>query len=137
MAAGMAACSGPGPSGGPPLPPSPNRLDVVMVEYRFDHVATVPVGRLVIEARNQGTVAHSLTVVALPDDFPPIVEQLRGETRRGVDTLAILPERPPGSVDRLAVDLLVPARYALICFVEDADGVTHARKGMASEFRVG
>lgn len=106
-----------------------------MTEYDFEHAATVPPGRVVVVAQNGGALEHSMTVVRLPPSFPPILRQLRSNRRRPVETLAQLPARPPGAQGTFAVDL-EPGRYALVCFVEDADGRQHAIKGMASELLV-
>jgi hypothetical protein len=106
-----------------------------MTEYRFEHQVQVPAGRAVFRVANAGAESHSLVLIALTEDVPPIDVQLRSSDRRGADTYAQVPERPPGSRDTFAVDL-VPGRYAFICFVRDAAGVSHALKGMSSEFRV-
>lgn len=106
-----------------------------MTDNAFQNPATVPTGRLVFRITNAGASDHSLVLVSLPEDLPPIVDQLLSDDRRGVPTFAKLPVRPPGSHDTFAVDL-APGRYGLVCFVTDADGVSHAAKGMASEFRV-
>lgn len=131
----VAGCGASGSPGTGELPPSPPVLSVTMDEYTFTHAPTVAPGRVVVEAVNGGTVDHALTLVGLPDDMPPIVEQLRGDVRRPVVTFAEIPRQAPGRRGTFAVDL-DPGRYALVCFLVDADGVTHAAKGMASEFRV-
>ena len=106
-----------------------------MADYRFEHNPGAPTGRVVIRVRNTGTVTHSLSLVLLPEDFPPLDEQLRGDVRRTVASLAMLPDRPAGSSDSFAVDL-APGRYGLICNVRFPDGVIHGVRGMNSEFRV-
>ena len=118
-----------------PLPPPPGQVQVVMRDFRYDYDKAVPGGRVVFRVRNEGSVEHSLTLINLPEDYPPIDEQLRGEVRRGAPTIALIPSRPPGGGGTFAVDL-VPGRYAFVCFVADADGVLHALKGMNSEFRI-
>lgn len=117
------------------MPPSPTYVDVVMTEYRFEHQIEVPAGRTVFRVVNTGAEPHSLVLVELTEDVPPIDVQLRSQDRRGAATYAQVPERPPGSRDIFAVDLL-PGRYAFICFVRDAGGEPHALKGMSSEIRV-
>jgi hypothetical protein len=124
-----------GGAGGAPLPPSPTSVDVMMTEYRFQHQTEVLPGRAVFRVVNAGTEPHSLVLVELEPDMPPIDEQLRGPNRRGVATYAQVPQRPPGNRDVFAVDM-VPGRYAFICFVRDAAGQPHALKGMSSEFVV-
>jgi len=117
------------------LPPSPPVVRVAMADYRFEHSPVLPKGRVVIRAPNLGEVDHELVLAGLPEDFPPIDEQLRGDVRRSVRTLATAARTPPGLTGTFAVDL--PAgRYAFICFLPDPDGTQHFLKGMSSEFRV-
>ena len=106
-----------------------------MREYRFDYRPTVERGRVVVRATNAGTVNHDLVLVALPDDFPPVDQQLHAETHLPVVTLAAVNAHPPGTGSTFAVNLEA-GRYAFLCFVKDPDGQTHALKGMSSEFRV-
>lgn len=125
----------PRPQAEPPLPPPPAVVEVTLADYRFELAGEVPPGRVVFNAYNRGTVDHSLTLIVLPEDFPPLDEQLRGDTRRPVTNLALLPRRPPGERGTFAVDL-VPGRYGLVCFVPGPDGVAHGVRGMNAEFRV-
>lgn len=118
------------------LPARPQTVDVVMREYRFDYTPPASAGRVVFNVRNGGRLHHDLVLVLLPEDVPPLAEQLRGSDRRVVATIASVPDRAPGQRATFATDL-APGRYGLICFVKDADGVQHAQKGMSSEFRVG
>ncbi len=134
-AAALATSCEAGGAGGAPLPPSPTTVDVVMTEYRFQHQTAVPPGRVVFRVVNAGAEPHSLILVELEEDVPPIDEQLRSSNRRGAATFAQLPQRPPGSRDTFAVDL-PPGRYAFICFARDSAGESHALKGMSSELRV-
>ena len=107
-----------------------------MREYAFEHLPTAPSGRVVVQVENAGSLPHQMVLVKLPEDLPPLAEQLRSETRQAVETLANLLDRPAGSRDTLAVDLDA-GRYGLVCFLRDPDGVQHHAKGMSSEFRVG
>ncbi len=118
-----------------PLPPAAGLVKVAMAEYRFDVDAPARRGRVVFQVDNVGTVDHALTLIQIPEDYPPLDEQLRGEERRGAATVARVPARPPGKGSRFAADL-GPGRYGFVCFVADADGVIHALKGMSAEFRV-
>ena len=118
-----------------PLPPAPARVAITMHDYRFEIGGPVPTGRVIFEVTNRGTMTHSLSLIALPEDFPPIDEQLRGDVRRGAPTVARVPARPPGTGSRFALDA-APGRYALVCFIADPDGVIHGAKGMNAEFRI-
>ncbi|HUP70497.1 MAG TPA: hypothetical protein VM142_11890 [Acidimicrobiales bacterium] len=117
------------------LPPGPAKVSVAMSENRFAYQPPRSTGRVVFEARNEGHVDHELVLVIVPEDLPPLDEQLRSGTRRVIATLASVPRRQPGRRGTFAVDL-EPGRYGIICFVQDADGVQHAQKGMSSEFRL-
>lgn len=105
-----------------------------MREYRFDF-GSVHRGRVIFDVFNRGHITHRMSVVPLPADLPPIEQQLHGSDRRILFTLAAVPDTAPGGHGIVATDL-APGRYALICFLTDSDGVSHALKGMASEFRV-
>ncbi|HUP69602.1 MAG TPA: hypothetical protein VM142_07265 [Acidimicrobiales bacterium] len=113
----------------------PPEITLTMTEYRFELSRPVPRGRVVFRVANRGRVPHRLVLVPLPADFPPIAEQIAGTDRRNVEPLAGIPDRPPGATGAFAVDLR-PGRYALVCFIADVDGRTHAQKGMAEEFRL-
>lgn len=117
------------------LPAGPAKVRVAMTDHRFDYLPPASAGRVVFEARNDGRSDHELVLVEVPADLPPLGEQLRSPDRRVIATLASVPRRQPGRTGTFAVDL-VPGRYGLICFVQDADGVQHAQKGMSSEFRL-
>jgi hypothetical protein len=109
-------------------------LNVTMREFSFEHREEVPSGRVVFQFSNAGQVDHELRLVTLPEDLPPLAEQLRSEQRQALPTTAILDQQKPGGSGAFAVDL-APGRYGLVCFLEDAQGERHALKGMNSEFR--
>ena len=127
------ACGGDGDE--PPLPPRAQTLDVAMKEYRFGYKPPRSPGRVVLRGRNTGTVKHEIIMLELPEDFPPIAEQVKGSQRRAVGTLAYMRALRPGARGVLAVDLK-RARYALVCLRKAEDGRLHSRKGMATEFRI-
>jgi len=120
------------------LPPPPPAVVVTMQDvgrYRFEYDPVVPGGRVVFRVVNAGRLVHRLALVPLSEDFPPIDQQLHGSERQAITPFAGVPDRLPGETGTFAADLAPGHRYALICFVEDPDGVSHALKGMSSEFR--
>lgn len=115
---------------------SPAVLDVTMTDNRFVYDGeTLPRGRVVFRLVNEGRSDHEVVLLPLPEEFPPIEEQLRSDERRALETVAGPPAVDPGDNQTFAVDL-TPGRYAMVCFVLDEDGVPHSLKGMASEFGV-
>ncbi len=106
-----------------------------MVDHRFEFDHDVPAGRVVFRLKNAGRAPHQMTMLPLPDELPPIAEQLRGTERRLVEPFAGVYERKPGDTGTFAVDLVAGRRYAMICAVTAEDGEPHWKKGMATEFR--
>jgi hypothetical protein len=134
--AAVLAVTGCATARGAALPPPAPTFGIVMREYRFDHAAQAPSGRVIFRAHNAGAIPHELTLVHLPADYPATIdEQLHAPTRRSVDTVAILFNRLPGEDGVFAADL-APGRYGFICFLKDPDGVAYAFKGMSSVFAV-
>ncbi|MBW3613702.1 MAG: hypothetical protein KY439_00105 [Actinobacteria bacterium] len=118
------------------LPPAPTIIEAVEQDHGYVlSRSEVPAGRVVFQRVNRSGLAHDLSLVEMPEDMPPIGEQLKGATRRVVSGLATLPSHPPGSRDAFAVDL-TPGRYGLICWERDGTSVPHAHMGMAVELRV-
>lgn len=107
--------------------------DVGGGRLEYDH--RVPGGRVVFRIVNAGRSTHRLALFPLPDDFPPIDEQLRGAERRPITPFAGVPDHLPGESATFAVDLQPGHRYAMVDFSQDLDGVSQALKGMSSEFR--
>ena len=126
------ACSAPSA----PLPPGPQVVDVTMREYSFDYdAAALFTGRVTFHVTNAGQQPHRLAVVGLPDDMPPLADQIRGSERRVIDAIADLPTMQPGAKNVFSLGL-PPGRWALISFYAGGDGASDATKGMFSEFRV-
>lgn len=117
------------------LPPPPAVIAVQLKDFSFGYRPTVPSGRVVFHVTNVGKVLHNMAVLPLPDDLPPIAEQLRGQERRSVSPFAAMRPVRPAEAREFAVDLAPGTRYALLCSVTDSEGKSHALKGMNSEFR--
>lgn len=133
----LASCQGgdSGQASRAPLPRPAPVVKITMREYRFDYDPDIPSGRVVFRLVNKGRVSHRPSLLPLPENVPPIDEQLRGSKRRGISAFAGVPDRRPGAIGTFAVDLVAGRRYALVCYARDRDGSVHALKGMNSEFR--
>lgn len=119
----------------PPLPPRPQVVAISMREYRFVFNAKIHSGETLFRIQNEGTINHVLAMFEIPEDFPPLDEQLHGDERRSITPVVELPARRPGGTQSFVFDLKAGQRYGLICFLRDPDGESHARKGMNAEFR--
>lgn len=115
------------------LPPSPPEVRVVQSEYHFDF-GHFQAGRVVVRVQNAGKLPHELVIASVPKDSPPFEQQAQGQI--GFAPLFLMPKRPPGGAGMFAIDL-APGRYAMICLIQDSDGIGHHKKGMVSEFTVG
>jgi hypothetical protein len=110
-------------------------MTVMMTEFEFSYTEESPAGRVVFRFVNDGRTQHRPALLSLPNELPPIEEQLRGSERAVVTPFAGIPVRQPGETGTFAVDLAPGQRYAFICFARDANGESHALKGMAAEFQ--
>ncbi len=117
------------------LPPAPPVITVHMEDNRFTFDPAIPTGRVVFEVRNVGKVLHNVVILPLPENLPPLEEQLRGQDRQFVEPFASVRPVRPGDSRSIAVDLGPGRRYGIICSVTDAEGKSHALKGMSAEFR--
>jgi uncharacterized cupredoxin-like copper-binding protein len=106
-----------------------------MDEYSFSASSEFQRGRVVFTLVNEGEIRHEVVVVALPEDLPPLAQQLRSDRRRATTTVAVVPPKAPGVRTSFALDL-DPGRYGLLCFLKAPGGRPHALRGMHSEFRV-
>lgn len=133
-AALTASCASSSPSGVAGLPAAPAVVNVRMEEYRFVYDKAIASGRTIFKVANPGKEDHNLVMFPVSSDFPPIDEQLHGEERRGVQPFAQVFPRRPGESGSFAVDLQPGQRYVFLCLMADGAGVSHALKGMNSEF---
>lgn len=119
-------------------PPSAPEVEVTMTDYDIEiDDPPVPAGRVVFRVDNAGEDTHRLSVVPLPEDLPPIDEQLHGDERREVTPVAGTIPRSADTGSVLAVDLEPGRRYALLCYEQLDDGTVHALLGENMEFRAG
>lgn len=131
---GLAGAESPG---GPDWPPTVPEVTVTLQDDAIELDRRVPSGRVVFRVHNAGTVRHRVTLIPLPDDLPPLEEQLAGDERRSVSPLGATNTHPPGEGTAFAVDLEPSQRYGLVCFEKTDDGTVHARTGENAEFRTG
>lgn len=132
---GLGSCQSRPQQSAPPLPAGPQVVEVDLADYRFDYEPAIAAGPVLFRVTNTGSVAHSLTMLPLAEDIPPIDQQLRGSERRAITPFAGMGPHKPGSSTSFAVQLEPGLRYALVCFVVDDQDNPHFLRGMSSEFR--
>lgn len=121
-----------------PLPQGAPVVVVTLDEYRFGLSRPLSAGRVILRFRNAGREIHRPALFALPEDLPPLDEQLRGSERRFIAPFAGMSNRAPGATGTFAVDLVPGRRYGLVCLAGGPDNRSpHAVKGMNFEFRAG
>lgn len=122
----------------PAAPAPPPVFDITMKEYTYAPSVgpdSIPAGRVNFELHNAGDLGHQPALIFVPDGFPPMAEQVRGDHRRPVRILANNVGVPAGVTSALAVDLEPGRRYAFLCLVQTPEGKQHSSLGMAWEFR--
>ena len=112
MLAAIAAAAGCGGSGAPPRPPGPG--EIVMTEYAFSPRDASAKRGAELTVRNEGQIAHNLTVER-PDSTDRLI---------GTDTMV------SGRSAKLDLDV-PPGRYTIVCTVPG-----HEQRGMAGTLRV-
>lgn len=135
VASGLAAAGCSGGQAGEPLPPSAPTVEVRLLDNDLAFEEPVPAGRVVFRVENAGEAVHQLALLPLPEDFPPIHEELANDTPRSVRSFARVPSLQPGETGMFAADLAPEQRYALVDFSESSEGRMHAKLGVAAEFR--
>lgn len=136
IAIGLAGCGGPAGSGSAEmLPRGPMEVQVTISDEGFEYEGPIPSGRVVLRIDNTASQPHKVTLLPLPNDMPPLAEQLHGPTRIPFNAFAGTRVRQPGTEAMFAVDLVVGRRYGLVCLLQDPDGQSHARQGFNAEFR--
>ena len=115
-------------------------LVVMAVEYGFQTNGSVPAGLTTIQLKNFGRETHELGFIRLNEGVT--VDQFRAAAAKDEDSayqLGTLEGGPnrigPQGTSEVILDL-APGQYALACFVNTADGVTHASKGMVLPLQV-
>jgi hypothetical protein len=118
---------------------------VTTQDYEFLVDGTFVSGRQTVRLENAANQIHEMLIISLPDDLT-LEQYLAGPTESHEEHQ---PEAgPPFSMSQTQglwvidpgltafVEVeLTPGRYALVCFVPDADG-PHLMQGMAKEFSV-
>ena len=113
-------------------------FDLSTSEYAFIPAAQdVTAGSVAFNVSNVGGEEHEVFITKVPEDLD-IEQALQSEEEpEGVEDIGSIVGLLPGTdATLLFQDDLTPGRYALLCFVSDAEGTPHAFLGMIGEFTV-
>jgi hypothetical protein len=122
---------------GAEIPEGVTAVDVGMREYAFEFDGgAITNGSIAFSVTNAGSEQHVVEVLKVPEGLD-VQEALLSEEDVGIEDLGGLDPLDPGSVSTVVFSQpLEPGRYALICWVEAADGQPHFLKGMVGGFAI-
>jgi uncharacterized cupredoxin-like copper-binding protein len=112
--------------------------DLSTSEYAFiPETQDVTDGNVAFNVSNVGGEEHEVFIAKVPEDLD-IEQALQSEEQpEGVEDIGSIVGLLPGTEATLLFqDDLTPGRYALLCFVSNAEGTPHAFLGMIGEFTV-
>jgi hypothetical protein len=113
-------------------------FDLSTSEYAFiPEAQDVTGGVVAFNVSNVGGEEHEVFIAKVPEDLD-IEQALQSEQEpEGVEDIGSIVGLAPGTdATLLFQDELAPGRYALLCFVSNAEGTPHAFLGMIGEFNV-
>ena len=120
------------------IPDETIAVDLVLTEYAFNFDASaITDGNVAFNVSNIGGSEHEVALLAVPDGLD--LEEAIGMEgpAEGVSLVGISGPWDPGTDTTLVLtEPLEAGRYAMFCFVEDADGTPHFVLGMVDEFTV-
>ena len=115
-----------------------NAVDMDLVEYSFlfDESAAQD-GDVVFYVANSGAQPHEIELMKLPDGVNAQDLRDREDVPAGVQTLGLFGPLDPGESRVLALASKLDAgRYALVCYLSDPSGQSHAALGMVKDLTV-
>ena len=122
----------------PEIPDGTTAVDLTLTEYKFTFdEATITSGNIAFNVSNIGGEQHVIDLAKISEDLD-IEEALQAEEDPGgIEPVGnIEPLDPGGETTMVFTEPLAPGRYAMICWVEAADGEPHFAKGMWAEFTI-
>jgi len=120
------------------IPEGTTAVDLRTLEYKFNFdEAAITDGNIAFNVSNIGGEQHVIDLAKIPADLD-IEQALRSEEEPpGIEEAGNIEPLEPGSETTMVfAEPLAPGRYAMICFVEAADGEPHYLKGMWAEFTI-
>ncbi len=120
------------------LPEGVTAVDLSLLEYQFAFDASeITSGNFAFNVSNIGGEQHEFVLVSVPADADIGEGISQEEFPDDFEVKAVAGPWDPGSEAVVVfTEELSAGRYALVCFVEAADGTPHAFLGMVNEFTI-
>lgn len=118
--------------------PDAERVDVIATDYAFEYLDP-SAGAVSFVVANSGDEIHEMLLARFVGETT-LQDALASEDPEAaglVETVGFAGPVVPGAEIVLNVEDLTPGRYAVVCLIPSPDGLSHAEKGMVSEFSVG
>ena len=109
----------------------PEPLTITATDFAFAIDGELTLGTTEIRLENDGQFEHHVQLLRIDGD-QTVEEALEGEPPQWLTPYGGVALLAPGE-SATVVDRLPAGRYALICFVDEPDGVPHFAKGMVAE----
>lgn len=118
-------------------PGEQSAVDVRLVDFGFelDHTTIANAQYVVLRGENAGNHQHEIIVARLPEGAT-VEQALTGEVPEDQIEFAGQTAIAPGQADDLVLVNLEPGTYALLCLLDEPDGVPHAAKGMVAQLTI-
>lgn len=120
------------------VPEGATAVDLALSEFAFNFEASeITSGNFAFNVENIGAEQHDIAFARVPEDLD-LEQAVRSEDEPpGLEDEGYVGPFEPGTETTvLFPGPLEPGRYAMVCFVEAADGEPHALKGMIAEFTI-
>ncbi len=115
-------------------------VDLALTEFSFRFDAEeITSGNIAFDVSNIGGEMHEVALVAVaPDlDIEQAIQSEEGFEDLVEGLVGVAGPYDPGTDTTIVfTEALAPGRYAMLCFVETADGTPHAALGMINEFTI-
>lgn len=123
------------------VPEGTTTVELSLLEYQFAFdAAEITSGNIAFAVSNVGGEEHEIAIASVTADldidaaFETIAP---GDFPEGFDVIAVAGPWEPGTSSAVVfTEELSSGRYALLCFIEAADGTPHAFLGMTNEFTI-
>ena len=120
------------------IPDGVAAVELTLFEYSFEFDSdAITDSNFAFDVSSIGAEQHELVLIRVPEDLDIQAAILSTEQPAGIEDVGVAGPWNPGTDSTVVFAApLGPGRYAMLCFIEDANGVPHAVLGMVNEFTI-